>query len=44
MISIGTDILKVERVDDVLSRLGERFVKRILTEEEQQEFEPGQYP
>ena len=44
MISIGTDILKVERIDDVLSRLGERFVKRILTEEEQREYRASGQP
>ena len=44
MISIGTDILKVERIDDVLSRLGERFVKRILTEGEQREYRDSGQP
>lgn len=38
MIAIGTDILKVERIEGVLSRLGDRFVKRILTEGEQREY------
>ena len=38
MISVGTDILKIERVDEVTARLGERFVARILTPEEQEEY------
>ena len=36
MISVGTDILKIDRVDEVTARLGERFVARILTPEEQE--------
>jgi len=44
LISIGTDILKIERVDDVLSRQGERFVKRILTEVEQREYRDSGQP
>ncbi len=31
MIGVGTDILRVERIDEVVGRQGERFVKRILT-------------
>ena len=38
MIAVGTDILKVERIDDVVGRLGDRFVKRILTGREQDEY------
>lgn len=38
MIAVGTDILKIERIDEVVSRLGERFVERILTPEERLEF------
>ena len=38
MIAVGTDILKVERIDDVVGRLGDRFVQRILTGREQDEY------
>lgn len=38
MIGVGTDILKIERVDDVMARLGEKFMQRILTEQEQAEY------
>ena len=38
MIAVGTDILKVERIDDVVGRLGDRFVQRILTGQEQDEY------
>ena len=35
---MGTDILKIERVDEVMARLGEKFMQRILTEQEQAEY------
>lgn len=38
MIAVGTDILKVQRIEEVLSRLGERFARRILTEKELVEY------
>ncbi len=38
MISIGTDIVQIERVQAVLQRQGERFVKRILTPQEIEEY------
>ena len=38
MISVGTDILKVDRIDEVVGRLGDRFVRRILTEAEWAEY------
>ena len=44
MIAIGTDILKVARVGEVLSRVGERFVKRILTDVEQREYADSGQP
>lgn len=31
---IGTDIVEIKRVEEILSRLGERFAARILTESE----------
>jgi holo-[acyl-carrier protein] synthase len=44
MIAVGTDILKVNRIDDVLSRLGDRFVQRILTPSEQLEYYASKQP
>lgn len=44
MISIGTDILKIERIEDVLQRQGERFMKRILAPPEQVEFAASGQP
>ena len=44
MIAIGTDILKVDRVDAVVERLGDRFVQRILTPAEQLEYKQSQQP
>jgi holo-[acyl-carrier protein] synthase len=38
VISIGTDILKIDRVEAVVERLGDKFMRRILTEEEQVEY------
>ena len=38
MISVGTDILKIARIDDVVERLGDKFVRRILTAPEQEEY------
>ena len=38
MISVGTDILKIDRIKDVVERLGDRFVQRILTETERGEY------
>jgi holo-[acyl-carrier protein] synthase len=38
LISLGTDILKIERIDAVVARLGDRFVRRILTENERLEY------
>ncbi len=44
MIAVGTDILRVGRIEDVVERLGERFVQRILTPAEQLEYQQSQYP
>ena len=38
MISVGTDILKIARIDAVVERLGDKFVRRILTAQEQEEY------
>lgn len=44
MIAVGTDILRFERIDDVLERLGDRFVRRILTPEEREEYAASARP
>jgi len=44
MIAIGTDILRIARVEDVVGRLGNRFVSRILTPLEQEEYRLSQVP
>ena len=44
MISIGTDILRIARVEEVVERLGDRFVARILTPGEQEEYRVSQMP
>jgi len=36
---IGTDIVKTERIEKAVEKLGERFAKRILTPEEFTEFQ-----
>ncbi len=38
MIAVGTDILQIKRIEETVARLGDRFVQRILTEQEQQEY------
>ncbi|MCB1689374.1 MAG: holo-ACP synthase [Halioglobus sp.] len=38
MIAVGTDILQINRIEEMVARQGERFVRRILTEQEQQEY------
>ncbi len=42
MIALGTDILEVARVEAVVLRLGDRFVRRILTLTEQGEYAASQ--
>jgi holo-[acyl-carrier protein] synthase len=44
VIGVGTDILRIARVDDVVGRLGDRFVRRILTQSEQEEFRASGQP
>ncbi len=44
MISVGTDILKVDRIEQVVARLGDKFVKRILTEQERAEYHASSQP
>ena len=44
MIAIGTDILRIARVEEVVARLGDRFVTRILTPAEQDEYRASGQP
>jgi len=44
VIAVGTDILKIDRIDEVVERLGDKFMRRILTATEQQEYEASGQP
>tara|TARA_R110002110_G_scaffold412968_1_gene639670 strand:- start:29318 stop:29689 length:372 start_codon:yes stop_codon:yes gene_type:complete len=44
VIALGTDILEVVRVEAVVARLGDKFVRRILTLAEQGEYAASQQP
>jgi len=44
VIAIGTDILRIGRIEDVVERLGDRFVARILTPVEQAEYRASAQP
>ena len=44
MIAIGTDILRIERIEYVIDRLGDRFMARILTPPEQEEYRQSKQP
>ena len=39
VIGIGTDIVKIGRISDVLNRQGDKFVERILTASEQEQYQ-----
>lgn len=39
MIAVGTDLLKVSRIEAVVGRLGDKFVRRILTPPEVAEYQ-----
>jgi holo-[acyl-carrier protein] synthase len=39
IVGIGTDVVSIERIAGVLERHGERFLNRILTEEERARYE-----
>jgi holo-[acyl-carrier protein] synthase len=41
---VGTDILEVRRVEEVTGRLGEKFVQRILTPPEVEEYRSSAQP
>jgi len=44
VIALGTDILKIDRIDAVVERLGDKFVSRILTPIEQAEYQSSGQP
>ncbi|GAB3277648.1 holo-ACP synthase [Parahaliea aestuarii] len=44
MISVGTDILEIERLEGVVERLGERFARRILRPEELAQYRDSKLP
>lgn len=44
MISLGTDILEVARIEAVVARLQERFVRRILSPPEEAEYRASGQP
>ncbi|WP_127556335.1 holo-ACP synthase [Saccharospirillum alexandrii] len=37
--NIGTDIVNIQRIEQVLAQQGERFLRRILTSSEQEEYQ-----
>jgi holo-[acyl-carrier protein] synthase len=41
---IGTDIVRVERMEEILRRRGDRFARRILTEKEYQDLQQAHAP
>ncbi|MFT6274633.1 MAG: holo-[acyl-carrier protein] synthase [Halioglobus sp.] len=44
MIGVGTDILQINRIEEVLSRLDDKFVRRILTPDEREEYRNSAQP
>ncbi len=44
LLGVGTDILQIERIAEVVSRQGERFVERILTPAERREYAESGLP
>lgn len=41
---IGTDLVNIKRIEDALFRFGDRFLHRILTEEEVREYAQSSQP
>ena len=41
---IGTDLVKLSRVEQSLSRFGDRFAQRVLTEDEMADFQQSSKP
>ena len=44
MMAVGTDILAIPRIEEVVSRQGQRFVDRILTPTERDEYSASAQP
>jgi holo-[acyl-carrier protein] synthase len=44
VIALGTDILEIARIEAVVTRLGDKFVRRILTLAEQGEYAASKQP
>jgi holo-[acyl-carrier protein] synthase len=44
LIGLGADLIEVERIRSVLAKHGDRFLKRIFTEEEQAYYNSLKYP
>ncbi len=44
VVGIGTDLVVIKRMDEVLARHGERFTERVLHENERQRFRESQHP
>ena len=44
MIALGTEILEIARIEAVVTRLGDKFVRRILTLAEQGEYAASKQP
>jgi holo-[acyl-carrier protein] synthase len=44
LIAVGTDILRIDRIDSAMERTGVKFMQRILTDTEQQEFDSSGQP
>jgi holo-[acyl-carrier protein] synthase len=44
IIGIGTDLVEVRRIQQSLDKFGERFVKKVLTAEELQQFAEAKFP
>jgi holo-[acyl-carrier protein] synthase len=44
LITVGTDILRIARIEEVVGRLGDRFVRRILTPAERLEYAASPQP
>ncbi|BFM51007.1 holo-ACP synthase [Marinomonas sp. THO17] len=44
IIGVGTDLVEIARVANSIERLGERFVDRILTEQEKQRWQAISHP
>ncbi|PWV63365.1 holo-ACP synthase [Plasticicumulans acidivorans] len=44
ILGIGTDIVRIARIEDSLARIGERFAEKLLTQQELAEFRASRAP